>query len=226
MTRRPLNLAARAAALGLTVMLWAAGQAGAQAGLQPSPRALLEQTSHRMVAALDANRALLARKPTRIYAIVEDVLVPHVDMTRASRWALGRHWREASAEQRARFQQEFHTLLVRFYSTALVEYLNAGHEIPDGVIAFLPQRGDEAAARVGGEVTVRTVVRPANGRAVPVNYEMHRSPEGWKVCDVTVDGVSIITAYRSVFRTEIRKHGIDGLIDTLAAFNQRYAARD
>ncbi|HKJ73853.1 MAG TPA: ABC transporter substrate-binding protein [Alphaproteobacteria bacterium] len=208
-------------------MLWFAGQASVQAGLQPSPRALLKQTSHRMVAALDANRALLARKPTHIYAIVEQVLVPHVDMNRASRWALGRHWREASAGQRVRFEREFHTLLVRFYSTALVEYLNAGHEIPDGVIAFLPPRGGtEADARARGEVTVRTVVRPTNGRAVPVNYEMRRGQDGWKVCDVTVDGVSIITAYRSVFNTEIRKHGIDGLIETLAAFNQRYAVRD
>ena len=221
--RRPLRMAGFALALGLTLALTLAPPASAQAGLRGSPRALLEQTSHRMVAALDADRALLARHPKHIYAIVERVLVPHVDMDRASRWALGRHWREASPAQRARFQAEFHALLVRFYSTALVEYLNAGHRIPDGIIAFPPQRTDALDA---GEVTVRTVVRPSRGRTIPVNYRMRRSEDGWKVCDVTVDGVSIITAYRSVFNTEIRKHGMDGLIETLAAFNRRYAARD
>lgn len=224
MTTRPLKMAGYAAALGLTLALALAPQANAQAGLRGSPRAVLEQTSHRMVAALDADRAVLARHPKHIYTIVERVLVPHVDMDRASRWALGRHWREASPAQRARFQAEFHALLVRFYSTALVEYLNAGHEIPDGIIDFLPQRADAVDA---GGVTVRTVVRPSRGRTIPVNYQMRRSEEGgWKVCDVTVDGVSIITAYRSVFNTEIRKHGMDGLIETLAAFNRRYAARD
>lgn len=222
MTTRPKKLARCTAMLAFTATLWLVGPGNAVASVQPSPDAVLEQTSDQMLTALDADHALLARDPHHIYDIVERLLVPHVDMGRASRWALGRHWRQATPAQRMRFEAEFHTLLVRFYSTALVEYLNTGHEIPLNVITFLPKR----TTVNGDEARVFTMVQPRTGRTIPVSYDMHLGREGWKVYDVTVDGVSIITAYRSVFTSEIRKHGMEGLLDTLAAFNRRYAAND
>lgn len=197
-------------------LLWGLGAAHAQANLAPSPRAVLEQTSQQMFAALDRDRTQLKTHPEHIYDIVEKILVPHVDLDRASRWVLGRHWKDATPSQRARFQQEFHALLVRFYSAALVEYVN-GHDIPKNVIAFLPQR----QTAEGTDAVVRTEVRRQGRPSIPVSYDMHWTPDGWKVCNVTVDGVSIIEAYRSVFASHIRAHGLDGLITTMAAFNQR-----
>lgn len=202
------------------VMVSLAGPVFAQAlardDAPQAPTALLERTSVRMLSALAEQRTNIRQDPASIYAIVEEVLVPHVDLERASRWALGQHWREASPEQRARFQHEFHTLLVRFYATALVQYLD-GHVIPRDVITFLPTRSTVR----GREAVVRTLVRQEDGRPVAVNYQLRQTADGWKVCDVHIDGVSIIGAYRSVFNAEVRRHGMDGLISAMVHYNHR-----
>lgn len=190
--------------------------AGQNRGMETAPTVLLQRTSQHMLSVLDQQRARIHAEPEYIYTVVEEVLVPHVDLAMASRWALGRHWREASAAQRARFQHEFHTLLVRFYATALAQYLD-GHTIPRDVITFLPRR----VPVTGKKALVRTLVRQDNGQPVSVNYLLRNTAQGWKVCDVRVEGVSIIGVYRSVFNDEVRRHGMDGLIQSMAKYNQR-----
>lgn len=181
-----------------------------------TPYALLQQTTVRMLSALQQRHTRIQQVPRYLYTIVKNILVPHVDLAMASRWALGRHWREASAAQRVRFQQAFHILLVRLYATALAEYLD-GHVLPHNVITFLSPR----TAVTGDEAVVRTLVRPGNMRPVAVDYLLRHTVQGWKVCDVRVEGVSIIGVYRAVFNDEIRRHGVEGLITTLVHYNQR-----
>lgn len=192
-------------------------QAGTPA-LTP-PDQVMQRAAERMFKALEDHRGDLQKDPTYIYKLVNEVLVPHVDFDRASHWVLGRYWRRATADQRQRFIHEFKTLLVRFYSNALAEYAR-GHEVQRNMITFLPLRADDGAR----DVTVRSLVHQPNGTSVAVNYELHREPGGWKVYDVTVEGISMVTTYRSSFAEEIRKGGIDGLIDTLAERNRKLLA--
>jgi len=181
-----------------------------------SPTDLVKQTSGDMLASLKAYRPMIKDDPRYLFKIVNEVLAPHVDMEAVAQMALGKHWATASAAQRQRFTQEFTALLVRFYSLSLAEYLNL-HELPQDVIEFLPAR-DRLSPH---NSLVHTRVHPPRGKPVEVNYCLHQVGEEWKVFDVTVDGISIVTAYRSVFTSELRKHGIDGLIATLSDQNRR-----
>ena len=181
-----------------------------------SPADLLQQTSNEMLVALKTYRPMIKDDPRYLFIIVNEVLTPHVDMETAARMALGKHWATASATQRQRFTREFTALLVRFYSLSLAAYLNL-HEIPQDVIEFLPGR-DRLSP---GKSLIHTRVHPPRGKPVDVNYCLHQVNGEWKVFDLSVDGISIVTAYRSVFNSELRKHGIDGLIATLSAQNRR-----
>lgn len=210
-TNRPLALVALWAALVLP------GQAAADAAIA-TPEAMLQETAHQMFAALEENRGRLERQPRAIYGIVEKVLVPHVDLRHACRWVLGRHWRSATPEQRRRFSEQFRTHLIRFYSHALVNYMNLNGRVGEDVISFLPQRRPAAEAQ---DATVHTTVERPDGSAVPVNYRLHRIDGRWQVYDVVLNGVSVISAYRSVLSSEVDQRGLDAVIASLTEHNRR-----
>lgn len=210
------------AALSVACLLAAAAMPAGAQQTEAAPDQLLEATLHEMLEALRAERATLEDDPKHIYTLVEDILVPRIDFGRASRWVLGRHWRTASDEQKRAFVREFRTLLVRFYSNALVEYVNT-NEIPDAdIMTFKPLRvpADEK------DVTVRSEVRQPNGSTIPVDYQMYRTKRGWRVYDVSVEGISMVVSYRSTFATEISQGGMDGLIASLRERNAKLAAEE
>jgi phospholipid transport system substrate-binding protein len=123
--------------------------------------------------------------------------------------ALGRYKNEVSAEQKQLITKEFRTILVRTYAKALLEYNNQK-------IIYLPTEG----SLEGGDVTVRTEIEQAGGFPIPLNYRLKQGKQAWKVYDISVDDISLVTNYRSSFSREIRKNGIDGLIKTLHERNQ------
>jgi phospholipid transport system substrate-binding protein len=127
-----------------------------------------------------------------------------------SRWVLGKYWRQATSDQRTRFTEEFRTLLVRTYAGALLEYSNEE-------IRYLPM----PAVNNAEDVTVRTEFLPKNGIAIPIDYRMHFLNGAWKVYDVTVDGVSLVTNYRGSFASQIREGGIESVINDLKQRNQQ-----
>jgi phospholipid transport system substrate-binding protein len=132
-----------------------------------------------------------------------------------ARIAMARNWRSATPEQQKEIAAEFKTLLVRTYSTALVNY-------KEEKIDYKPLR----AKPEDDEVTVRSEVRPSGGtQPVSIDYEMEKTPSGWKVYDVKVGGVSLVTTYRDTFASEIRERGIDGLIKSLATKNREPAGQ-
>lgn len=180
------------------------------------PTRLLMRTSQAMLTALRQYQPVLKENPRYILTIVNEFLTPHVDMEAAARQALGKHWRTASPRQRQRFTAEFRTLLLRFYSLSLAEYLNL-NDLPSDVIEFRP---DKRSAN-SRHALVQTRVQPARGRGIAVNYAVHRVGRDWKVFDVSVDGISIVSAYRSVFQSELRKTDVDGLIALLARQNRK-----
>lgn len=174
-----------------------------------TPLELVRDTSERMLGELRANHDHLRENPGEIYDLVDEIVLPNFDFETMSRWVLGRYWRDADAVQRDRFVEEFRTLLVRTYATALLEYSNEQ-------IRF-PTQPDPAADVL--EVTVRTEIVPRSGGPIPVNYSMHRRDDRWLVFDVVIDGVSIVTNYRNTIAEQVRSQGLDAMIAGLAERN-------
>ena len=175
-----------------------------------SPRDMVIDTSQKMLAALKKDKDLLKQNPQRIYELVSEIVLPHFDFTTMSKWVLGKNWRTLNPEQQQRFTNEFRTLLVRTYAVSLSEY-------QDQKLNYLPLK----AAPSADDVTVRTEVLRGGGPAIPINYSMHLTANGWKVYDVVIDGVSLVINYRTSFATQIRTGGVDKLIEDLVARNQR-----
>jgi phospholipid transport system substrate-binding protein len=185
------------------------------------PNTLLETASRQMISAINTNHEKIKTDPTVVNGLVEEILMPHIDFISASKWVLGKHWRRASKEQKLEFIRQFRTLLLRFYSTALSEYLTA-NTVTEDMFVFLPLRGDTATK----QVTVNSEIHATSGSIIPVKYSMHLTKKGWKVYDVSIEGVSMVTTYRTSFASEIKQKGLDGLIASLTERNDKLARKD
>lgn len=187
------------------------------------PDAILKDVANKMIAELNNKRAELKGNPAKVQALVEEHLLPSIDIINSAKLVLGKYWRSASKEQKIGFIKEFRTLLLRFYSSALAEYLNNNNELLDpGMIEFFPVHLEAGRE----EITVRSVVKPKKGEPVPVNYHMNLTRKGWKVYDVSVEGVSVITTYKTSFASEIRQQGLDSLIASLNERNAKLLANN
>lgn len=150
----------------------------------------------------------------KVVELVESKVLPHFDFVRMTQLALAVNWRRATPEQQKALIEEFRTLLVRTYSTALSSYR-------DQAVDFKPLR----ARPEDTEVTVRTEVKQRGAQPLSIDYEMEKTPIGWKVFDVKVGGVSLITTYKDDFASQIREAGVDGLIKTLVVKNRQTDVR-
>ena len=174
------------------------------------PVEFLRKTADYVFAQVEAHRAELERDSSKVYQLVEERVVPHFDFYSMSRAALGRHWHKTSEQQRQRLAREFQELLVRTYALALLNY--TGKEIE-----YVPFRGDSDAQRI----IVNTRVRLAGAPPVPINYRLLAKQDGWLIYDVIIDGISLVSNYRSSFNAEVAKGGVEGLITTLAERNRK-----
>jgi len=213
---------ARPLILSLLTALTLSVNTNALADANPGPLEILKQASDDMFKELNDNRAKLSNNPAEVQKVIEQILLPHIDIVTSAKWVLGKHWRTASKEQKLNFTRQFRNLLLRFYSTALAEYLadNKGEKLDPGMIKFKPLR----AGADDTDITVRSDVIPTKGEPIPVNYHMHMTAKGWKVYDVSVEGISVITTYRTSFGTEISANGLDGLIASLSDKNNKFMA--
>lgn len=140
---------------------------------------------------------------------VDEVIYPQVDFNRLSALVLGRHWKEANKDQQERFKKEFKTLLVRTYSRAFIEF-------KEWSVRFLPLHMNEGDKKL----IVKTEVLQPGQQPIGVDYRMALTRDGWKVYDITIEGVSLVTNYRNSFKTDIERTGsLEGVIDTLASRN-------
>lgn len=185
-------------------------RAGAQ-GMAPD--VLLQTVTLEVLEVIRQDKDIQAGNPAKVADLVEMRILPHFDFPRMTRIAVARNWSRASAAQQAALTAEFKTLLVRTYSTALAAYRNQ-------VIEFRPLR-----AAPGDEVTVRSVIRQSGTATIGMDYDMGRLPEGWKVYDIKIDGMSLVTTYRETFASKVRESGVDGLIRTLSEKNRQGDAR-
>jgi phospholipid transport system substrate-binding protein len=141
--------------------------------------------------------------------LVDEVVLPYFNFVAMTNLALYRHRNEFNDEQKVRVVNEFKTLLIRTYSMALLEYNNQA-------VNYLDMLGSVEK----GKVKVKTEVTQAGGAAIPLDYSLRRGKEGWQVYDIQVDGISLVTNYRSSFDREIKKNGVEGLIKLLNERNQ------
>jgi phospholipid transport system substrate-binding protein len=192
----------------LLTLIAVAGLAGvAQAAEDTAaqgPSELVEEVANRMLADLDANREEYRKDPSKIGALVEKNLLPHFDIDYSARLVLGKHWRNATPEQRDRFIKAFYQSLLRNYGSALAEFTGDRLKV-------LPSKVAPDADRA----TVRTEVRRSNGERVPVNYSMRKTPEGWKAWDVVIEGISYVKSFREDFGAEIDARGLDAVIERM-----------
>jgi len=178
---------------------------------QPAPDVLVKSITEEVVAILKKDQDIQAGDPKKVADLIDTKVVPHFNFIRMTRLAMARNWRLASPEQQKELAGEFKTLLVRTYSTALSNYR-------DQQIDYKPLR----AKPEDTEVTVKSDVKQSgSSQPVSIDYEMEKTPNGWKVYDVKVGGVSLVTTYRDTFASEVKERGVDGLIKSLAAKNRQ-----
>ena len=173
------------------------------------PEDLVKQTSATVLAEIKANGDTYRDDLQSLYKLVNDVVLPNFDFDAMTDLALGRYKEKVTAEQKPVIVQEFRSILVRTYSSALLEYT-------DQELVYLPMEGKEA----DGKVVVRSEIEQAGGFPIPINYSLRNGDDGWKVYDISVDDVSLVTNFRSSFARAIKKNGVDGLIQTLKDRNQ------
>jgi phospholipid transport system substrate-binding protein len=174
---------------------------------------LVRETTDALFAAVDDYNGVLSEDPVRARALIDEFITPHVDLKGFSKLVLGKHWRRATGEQKERFLAQFRTLVLRTYATAVTSY--TGIEIE-----YLPMR-DESRENFA---TVRTLIPRPGGEGVEVNYRLHCRNNVWKLFDVSIAGVSMVTTYRTAFSAEVRKSGVEGLIKALEQKNEEIGA--
>lgn len=168
------------------------------------PYKLISSASASMLKELDAHRAEYRKDPTKIHALVDEVLLPHFDTTYAGQQVLGLAWGKATPEQRDRFVKSFYRSMLRSYGDALLDFTADRMKIE-------PFSGDPNATRA----TVRSTVKRSSGKPVAVNYSLRRTPAGWKAWDVVIEGISYVKSFSEQFSAEIAANGLDSLIRRL-----------
>jgi phospholipid transport system substrate-binding protein len=168
------------------------------------PDQLAKNTTQEVLAILKADKDIQGGNVRKVYALVEDKVLPHFDFNRMTQLAVGKHWNAATPKQKQSLVKEFRALLVRTYATSLTAF--AGQTIEFKPFFMKPSDTD---------VKVQTEVKQPGGKPIPIDYSMYKTSFGWKVYDVSIDNVSLVINYRSSFASSIRESGIDGLIKKL-----------
>jgi phospholipid transport system substrate-binding protein len=176
---------------------------------EATPDALVKETADEVLSIIRGNK-----DKRTLRELAEKRVLPHFDFRAMTQLAVGRHWREASPGQQKALEDAFRTLLVNTYTASLAVAATGKESVE---VKPADTRGGDK------DVVVRTVVRTPGRQPIPVDYRMTRGSDGWKVYDVVVENLSLVTNYRSSFASEIQRSGIDGLIKTLEAKNRDLA---
>jgi len=200
-----------AAMLSVAGLLISANKANAAE--TTAPNQVVITATDKMLTALRSERDIINDNPKHVYALANSIVLPHFDFQRMSAFVLGKHWRRASVEEKARFPEQFRNLILRTYATALSEYT-------DETVSYLPLRASNDA----DDVVVKTVIERNSGPSIPVAYRMHKKDDEWKIYDITIDGISLVNNYRRSFSSEIRRRGLTALINKLAVRNNQMAS--
>ena len=195
--------------MGLVTVVVGLAVGAATASELSRPEELVRNTTDKVLERLEANADVIKEDPKRVSGQVEEFVLPHFDFRAMSQMVLARHWRKASDDQKERFVEAFRQLLIRTYGNSLAEY--SGQRVE-----FKPMHSDPER----GRVTVAMRIHPNDGPSIPVEYKLYqRDDQPWKVFDVVVDGVSLVQNYRGSFGSEVKKKGLDALIERIEKRN-------
>ena len=199
----------RFATAAATVALVSAGGVRAQAPAEvPAPDVLVKTVTLEVVDIIQKDKDIQKGDRKKVVALIEAKVLPHFNFQAMTASAVGRNWEKANADQKQRVMDEFRTLLVRTYSSALAAYSSQKFD-------FRPLR----AKPTDTDVTVNVRVMQSGAQPVTIDYDMEKRPGGWKVWDVRVGGISLVANYRTEFDNLIREGGVEGLIKALYAKN-------
>ena len=177
-------------------------------GQEMAPEEMVRKVTADVLDTIKSDKQLQAGDHKKALALAEQKILPHVDFRESARLAMGKAWKSATPEQQDQIVNQFRSMLVRIYSNAIDVYRGQTMKV-------LPVRMPPGAT----DVTVRNQFLRAGQPPVPVEYAMKKTPEGWMIYDITVDGVSLVLTYRDEFDQITRASGIDGLIKRLKEKN-------
>jgi phospholipid transport system substrate-binding protein len=180
----------------------------------PAPDALVKNVTLEVVDLISKDKEIQAGNRARLVSVIEQKVLPHFNFSAMTALAMGQNWPKATAEQKKRLTEEFRTLLVRTYASALAAYSEQKFD-------FRPLR----AKPTDTDVTVHVRVLQPGAQPVALDYSMEKTAHGWKVYDVMVGGVSLVANYRTEFANTVRASGVDGLVRDLNAKNRALAER-
>ena len=176
---------------------------------QEAPDVLIQTVSDEVLDVIRKDKDIQNGNTAKVIELVDKKILPHFNFPHMTALAVGKEWKKASPQQQQQLTTEFKTLLVRTYSNALIGYRNQK-------IVYKPFKMNAGDV----EALVRTEVQQPGSKAIQLDYSLEKLDAGWKVFDVSVAGISLVTNYRDQFGQEVRNSGIDGLISTIAAKNR------
>ena len=191
--------------VGLSLLCFTSASFAAEA-----PDELVKRTAEDVLTIIKADKDIQAGNQEKLFALTEEKILPNFNFDKVSRLVLGKNWTKATPDQKTAFQSEFKSLLLRTYATALSKYKNQ-------TIEYAPLR------LAGGATTasVKTSILQPGGQPIAVNYTLEKQADAtWKVYDIVIEGVSLVTNYRGQFAQEIRQNGLDSLIKKLSDKNK------
>ena len=181
------------------------------ASADTGPENLVRTTTTKIITLLNENLAVYARDRDQLYGMVHQYVLPHFDFRAMSKLVLGKDiWTQANEEQRVRFTHEFRDMLVRTYATALLKY--KGEDI-----IYRPSR----VIKGGRRVVSTEIKQPTGPKVVHIDYWFYQNNSDWRVYNVTIDGVSIVTTYRNIYMEQVSRYGLDTLIESVVELNEQ-----
>ena len=191
--------------IGLSLLCFASASFAAEA-----PDELVKRTAEDVLTIIKTDKDIQAGNQEKLFALTEEKILPNFKFDKVSRLVLGKNWTKATPDQKTAFQSEFKSLLLRTYATALSKYKNQ-------TIEYAPLRMADGATTA----SVKTSIVQSGGQPIAVNYTLEKQADAsWKVYDIVIEGVSLVTNYRGQFAQEIRQNGLDSLIKKLADKNK------
>lgn len=178
-----------------------------------TPDGLVKSVTNDVLQIMRTDKDIQSGNTRRAIELIEQKVLPHFDFMHMTRLAVGKDWRSATPDQQKALAGEFKTLLVRTYSNALTSY-------KDQAVDFKPFKMQPGET----DVLVRSEIKQPGGKPVQLDYNLAKEANGWKVYDVIVAGVSLVTNYREQFGQEVRAGGVDGLVKSLKKRNAELAA--
>jgi len=213
--KRKMTPTARARNLTSALLAAALFLGAGPARAQEAPDVLVKNVTLEVVDLISKDKEIKSGNRAKLIQVIDAKVLPHFNFAAMTGLALGQNWNKATPEQKKRLTEEFRTLLVRTYASALAAYSEQKFD-------FRPLRAKPSDT----DVTVQVRVLQPGAQPVPIDYAMEKTASGWKVYDVMVGGVSLVANYRTEFGNVVRESGIDGLIKNLGAKNRSLEAAD